>query len=139
MEPTVFDPGKVLGCSLEEARRLMRGRVVTPGEVEGVALEHYQWRAHLQDPDSYWVTAGQAADILGVSQAEVRELLSEGRLPFVMHRSGVKLMRRHQLREIARHGSLPTRLPTPAGLVGAVDRPRHARSAPPRRHPARPG
>ena len=65
-----FDPARVLGCSLERARRLMRGHVVTPGEVESVALEYYPWRAHLRDPDSYWITVSQAADILGVSDAE---------------------------------------------------------------------
>jgi hypothetical protein len=103
VDRTVFDPARVLGCSLEQARRLMRGHVVTPGEVESVALGAYRWRAHLRDPDSYWVTVSQAADILGVSVAELRRLLSQRRLPFFTHKSGVRLMRRQQIQEIARH------------------------------------
>jgi Helix-turn-helix domain len=103
VERTVFDPARVLGCSLEQARRLMRGRVVTPGEVESVSLGSYRWRAHLRDPDSYWVTVSQAADILDVSVAELRRMLSERRLPFFTHKSGVRLMRRQQIQEIARH------------------------------------
>ena len=98
VERTVFDPARVLGCSLEQARRLMRGRVVTPGEVESVALG-----AYLRDPESYWVTVSQAADILGVSVVELRRLLSQRRLPFFTHKSGVRLMRRQQIQEIARH------------------------------------
>ena len=99
----MFDPVSILGCSLERARRLMRGHVVTPGEVESVALEHYPWRAHLRDPDSYWVTVGQAADILGVSDAELRRMLTHRRLPYFTHASGVRLMRRAQIEEIAVH------------------------------------
>jgi hypothetical protein len=103
VERTVFDPVSVLGCSLEQARRLMRGHVVTPGEVESVALGSYRWRAHLQDPDSYWVTVSQAAGILDVSVAELRQMLAQRRLPFLTHASGVRLMRRQQIQEIARH------------------------------------
>jgi excisionase family DNA binding protein len=109
VEPTVFDPARVLGCSLERARRLMRGHVVTPGEVESVALDYYPWRAHLRDPDSYWITVSQAADILGVSDAELRRMLAHRRLPFSTHRSGVRLMRRRQIEEIAAHGHLAHR------------------------------
>ena len=87
----------------------MRGHVVTPGEVESVALEYYPWRAHLRDPDSYWITVGQAADILGVSDAEVRQLLTHRRLPFSTHRSGVRLMRRRQIEEIAANSHLTRR------------------------------
>ena len=103
MKPSVFDPARVLGCSLEQARRLMRGHVVTPGEVEGVALEYYRWRAHLRDPDSYWVTVSQAAAILGVSVAELRRMLAQRRLPYYTHKSGVRLMRRQQIQDISRH------------------------------------
>lgn len=76
---------------------------MTPGEVESVALECYPWRAHLRDPDSYWVTVSQAADILGVSDAELRQMLTYRRLPFFTHKSGVRLMRRQQIEEIAHH------------------------------------
>ena len=84
----------------------MRGHVVTPGEVESVALDHYPWRAHLSDPDSYWITVSQAADIIGVSDAELRRMLDRRRLPFYIHKSGVRLMRRRQIEEIATHSHL---------------------------------
>ena len=102
---TVFDPAKILGCSLEEAQCLLRGRPVTPGEVEGVALQHYNWRAHLHDPGSYWVTLSQAAELLHCSTRELSRLLGQRRLPFQVHRSGVRLMRRQDVEAFAaRHG-----------------------------------
>ncbi len=76
---------------------------MTPGEVESVAFEYYPWRAHLRDPDSYWITLSQAADILGVSDAELRQMLTYRRLPFFTLKSGVRLMRRQQIEEIAHH------------------------------------
>lgn len=103
VETTAFDPAKVLGCSREEAQRLMRGHVVTPGEVEGVALRTYRWRAHLRDPNSYWVTVSQAATILGRSRPELQRALSRRRLPYCTHVSGVRLMRRRQIEEMAAH------------------------------------
>src|SRR4051794_1300419 len=36
----------ILGCTPEEAARLLRGRPVTPGEVEAAARVHYDWRRH---------------------------------------------------------------------------------------------
>jgi excisionase family DNA binding protein len=101
MNTKTFDPVTVLGCSPEEARMLLRGKRVTPGEVESVALAHYNWRGHLHDPKSYWITISQAADLLSVSPRQVRRLLDAGRLPHRTHVSGVRLMRRHQLEEVA--------------------------------------
>jgi hypothetical protein len=97
----VFDPTKVLGCSEEEALLLLHGKRVTPGEVESVAATHYDWRRHMRDPRSYWVTATQAAYILHLSPTVVKRMLDEGRLPFVVHTSGVRLMRRHEIEELA--------------------------------------
>ena len=129
MKSTGFDPARVLGCSVEEARQLMSGRVVTPGEVEGVALQSYRWRAHLRDPESYWITVGQAAAIVGVSGAELRRLLDDRRLPFYTHRSGVRLMRRQQIQDIARHRThaeaVGRRSRDPVGGAGRL---RYARS-----------
>jgi len=96
-----FDPATVLGCSEEEAAELLAGKRVTPGEVESVAASSYDWRRHVRDPRSYWVTAAQAARILRRSPGEVRRLLDNGRLPYIVHVSGVRLMRRHQLEELA--------------------------------------
>jgi excisionase family DNA binding protein len=112
MSSPVFDPTLVLGCTKLEAAALLHGRRVTPGEVETVALTTYQWWRHLRDPRSYWLTVGQAARLLRVSTGTVRTLLDSGRLPYVMHASGVRLMRRHEIEELAGlHRSLPEESP----------------------------
>ncbi len=98
-----FDPVRVLGCSQAEAAELLRGRRVTPGEVESIALSTYQWWRHLRDPRSYWVTTSQAARLLHLSPGVVRRLLDEERLPFAVHSSGVRLMRRHEIIERSQH------------------------------------
>jgi excisionase family DNA binding protein len=100
MSSPVFDPALVLGCTRLEATALLHGRRVTPGEVESVALTAYQWWRHLRDPRSYWLTVGQAARLLRVSTGTVRALLDSGRLPHVVHASGVRLMRRHEVEEL---------------------------------------
>lgn len=100
MTASTLNPAHILGCSPGEARLLLHGRRVTPGEVESVALKHYAWRRHLRDPESYWVTASQAASILRMSPQRVKQLLDERHLPFVMHASGVRLMRRAEIRAI---------------------------------------
>lgn len=89
-----FDPVRVLGVTPEEARSLLRGRMVTPGEVEAVARTHYNWRKHLHDESSYWVVTSQAARILHIAPSQVTVLLRQRRLPFVTDPSGVRLMRR---------------------------------------------
>jgi hypothetical protein len=96
-----FDPALVLGCSEDEAAVLMAGRRVTPGEVESVALTSYQWWRHLRDPRSYWVTTSQAARLLHLSPGVVRRLIDQDRLPHVVHASGVRLMRRHEVEQLA--------------------------------------
>ncbi|HET6626784.1 MAG TPA: hypothetical protein VFG63_10375 [Nocardioidaceae bacterium] len=100
MRASAFDPVRVLGCSADEAEQLLRGKRVTPGEVESVALHHYPWRRHLHDPTSYWVTASQAAMILRMSPQQVKHLLDEDRLAHVVHASGVRLMRREQIENL---------------------------------------
>ena len=101
MSTPVFDPAKVLGCTEEEARSLLNGKRVTPGEVESVAVEHYDWRRHMRDPRSYWVTATQAAYLLHTSPTVVKRMLDEHRLRYVVHTSGVRLMRRHEIEDLA--------------------------------------
>jgi hypothetical protein len=105
MSPQAFDPVLVLGCTEEEAAALLRGRRVTPGEVEAIALTTYQWWRHLRDPRSYWVTTSQASRILHLSPSVVRQMLDADRLPSVLHSSGVRLMRRHEVVELARRRS----------------------------------
>jgi hypothetical protein len=97
----------ILGCTPEEAARLLRGRPVTPGEVEAAARIHYDWRRHINDPESYWVTISQASRILGMRPKVVRKLLDNRRLPFITHASGVRLMRRHEIEAIARQSDHP--------------------------------
>ncbi len=101
MPSQLFDPVSVLGCSPDEARSLLKGHVVTPGEVEAVARSHYNWRKHLHDDRSYWVVASQAARILGVSTSQVNALLQHGGLRYVTHRSGVRMMRRADVEALA--------------------------------------
>lgn len=105
MSQKVFDPVHVLGCTPEEAARLLAGRRVTPGEVEALAVVYYDWRGHARDRGSYWVTVGQAARILRVSPMVVRQHVESGGLPHVWHESGVPLMRRHEIEERARLAS----------------------------------
>ena len=75
-----FDPVRVLGCSEDEAAELLRGRRITPGEVETVALSSYQWWRHLRDPRSYWVTTSQAARLLHLAPSVVRRMLDQDRV-----------------------------------------------------------
>ena len=98
-----FDPVHVLGTTPDAAARLLEGRRVTPGEVEALASIYYDWREHLRDPHSYWVTVGQAARILRQSPVVVKQLVDGGRLPHVRHESGVPLMRRHEIEDRARN------------------------------------
>ncbi len=102
-----FDPVRVLGCSEEEAAELLRGRRITPGEVETVALSSYQWWRHLRDPRSYWVTTSQAARLLHLAPSVVRRMLDQDRLPYVVHSSGVRLMRRHEIIHRSQQGFGP--------------------------------
>jgi hypothetical protein len=98
-----FDPVRVLGCTPKEAAQLMRGRKLSLGEVEELAQSTYQWWRHLRDPHSYWVTASQAARLLHISPGVVRRLLDQERLPYVVHDSGIRLMRRHDIVRISDH------------------------------------
>ena len=102
-----FDPVRVLGCSEEEAAELLRGRRITPGEVETVALSSYQWWRHLRDPRSYWVTTSQAARLLHLAPSVVRRMLDQDRLPYVVHSSGVRLMLRHEIIHRSQQGFGP--------------------------------
>jgi hypothetical protein len=96
-----FEPVKVLGVEPARAQQLLRGRRVTPGEVEALAARHYPWRRHTHDADSYWVTVGAAAEILGVAPTAVRRLLEHDRLPHVVHATGARLMRRSDVEALA--------------------------------------
>jgi predicted HTH domain antitoxin len=96
-ELTSEDAARILGCRPEEVSGMLDDRAASLEYVEELALEHYRWRAHVDDPQSYWVTLKQAAAILGVSPQRVKNDLAQGLVPFVVHRDGVRLMRREQL------------------------------------------
>jgi hypothetical protein len=98
-----LDAIRVLGCTPKEAAELMRGRNMSLAEVEALAQSSYQWWRHLRDPRSYWVTASQASRLMHTSPGIVRRLLDEERLPYVVHTSGVRLMRRHEIVRISEH------------------------------------
>ncbi|HET8560985.1 MAG TPA: helix-turn-helix domain-containing protein [Marmoricola sp.] len=102
MSRSRFDFLSVLGCDEAEFRTVMRGRPVTPGEVEAAARTHYRWREHVHDHDSYWVTVGEAARILGSSSTAVRRLLQHGEIQHIVHVSGVRLIARRDVESLRR-------------------------------------
>jgi hypothetical protein len=88
---------RIVGCTQEEVSALLDGRPATRERAEELASQHYRWRRHVDDPDSYWVTLKQASAIRGVSTQRMKQLLDSGEVPFVVHRDGVRLMRRDEL------------------------------------------
>ncbi|QWZ09735.1 helix-turn-helix domain-containing protein [Nocardioides panacis] len=77
-------------------RKAVRGQRhgLERAEVERLALE--RWRPGRP----YWVTALDAADILGVTRRRVTQLAERGFLPAVQH-EGRWLFRRHQVEVVA--------------------------------------
>src|SRR3954470_20806490 len=108
MSTPVFDPANVLGCTEEEARSLLNGKRVTPGGVAAVGVEHSDRRPRMSDRASYWVTVTQVAYLLHTSPTVVKRMLDEHRLRYVVHTSGVRLMRRHEIEELAAARIRPT-------------------------------
>lgn len=91
----------ILGMLAWQAERILGAGPFELEAVESAALEHYQPSAHRADRFSYWLTSGAAAELMGVSPARVKRLVSADRLPYVTHRSGLRLLRRHQVEVIA--------------------------------------
>jgi hypothetical protein len=67
-----------------------------------LAVDLYDWRGHVHDPDSYWLTGQHAAHAYGVNRSRLSELSRADRLPYVVHREGVRLYRRRQIAVLAR-------------------------------------
>ena len=112
MEPiTLFDAAHILGLPPEKSRRVLQAHgYVGPRssrvkasvtQLEQLAMDTYPWHTHAHNNDSYWLTSRQAAEVLDLSSARVRQLLDEDRLPHLVHRSGARLLRRSQLEIIA--------------------------------------
>jgi excisionase family DNA binding protein len=97
---TLAEAAAVLGCSVSSVRRHVAAGRLRPGrrrykhralsraDVEALAAAVYDWRRHVDDPDSYWLTGQRAADVYGVNRARLSELSRADRLPFVVHRDG---------------------------------------------------
>lgn len=96
-----FEAAGIIGCHPQDVAELLDGRLATLETVETIALDRYRWKAHVDDADSYWVTVKQASDILGVSIQRVKQYLDNEQVPYVLHRNGVRLMRRAQLETVA--------------------------------------
>jgi hypothetical protein len=110
MDASRSRPAAVLGCSEEDAARLVGDRTVDEDELEALAAVHYDWRVHLLEPDSYWVTPAVAARILHVPPVVVERLIATHRLSHVDHLSGMRLVRRSVVTTLAarqRRGSWP--------------------------------
>jgi excisionase family DNA binding protein len=65
--------------------------------VEGLVSATYKWRLHVHDPQSYWLTGQDAADLLGITRAHLTQLADAGRLPYLRHGDGTRLYRRDHL------------------------------------------
>jgi hypothetical protein len=63
------------------AAELLDRQTPTLEHVEQLTLHWYRWKAHVDDPDSYWVTVKQASDILGVSIQRVKQYLANDQVP----------------------------------------------------------
>lgn len=74
--------------------------------VEAVALSRWARRDH--KPGGYWATATEAAEVLGVSQARVGQLVTGGRLPELRAPTRRRLYRRAQIESSATHEECST-------------------------------
>lgn len=100
-ERTMEGAAHILGMLPWQAELILGPGPYELEAVETAALEHYQPSAHRSDRFSYWLTSGAAAELMGVSPARVKRMVTADRLPYVTHRSGLRLLRRHQVEVIA--------------------------------------
>jgi hypothetical protein len=99
-ERSIEAAAHILGMLAWQAERILGAGPYELEAVERAALEHYQPSAHRADRFSYWLTSGAAAELMGVSPARVKRMVTADRLPYVTHRSGLRLLRRHQVEVI---------------------------------------
>jgi predicted site-specific integrase-resolvase len=97
--------------------RYQRGRF-SRSAVEQLATDVLRPRRKLPP---YWVTGHEAADVLGVSRSRLDHLARRGTIPYLTHRTGIRLYRRHQLAVIG-NARLSRRL-NPTTPVRSVDAP----------------
>jgi excisionase family DNA binding protein len=73
-------------------------RQLSRAEVEALALR--RWNPRTAAPDSYWLGTKEAAELLAVNRARVRQLVVAGLLPFERTPHGYAF-RREQLLTVA--------------------------------------
>jgi excisionase family DNA binding protein len=99
----------ILGVGLRTVGKLVARGELTRGprwqyrqlsrvEVEALALR--RWNPRTASPDSYWLGTKEAAELLGVNRARVRQLVAAGLLPFEQSPHGYAF-RREQLLTVA--------------------------------------
>jgi hypothetical protein len=98
---TIDAAAHILGMLAWQAERILGPGPYELEAVEISALDHYQPSAHRADRFSYWLTSSTAAELMGVSPARVKRMVSADRLPYMTHHSGLRLLRRHQVEVIA--------------------------------------
>lgn len=110
---TLLEAAGILGCSvssvrrhvaagrLRTARRRHKHRALSRADVEALAVAVYDWRRHVDDPGSYWLTGLACCRYARRQRARLSELSRADRLPYIVHREGVRLYRRCQLEVIA--------------------------------------
>lgn len=88
-EMTVFEAAHIIGCDPTEARQHLEdaGFTAELEKLEAMAAA-ITLEQHTDDSESYWVTVGQAVEILDLSVQRVKQFLDEDRLPYLLHRSG---------------------------------------------------
>jgi hypothetical protein len=112
---TQAEAAQILGCHvrtvgthitagrLQSAAKSMH-RALSRADVEALACQVYPWWDHVDDEDSYWITARSARRILGVNHTRLNQLAVRGFVPFEVHADGTRLYRREQL-EVVANGS----------------------------------
>jgi hypothetical protein len=100
-ELTLQDAAHILGMLPWQAELVLGETSYALTAVEEVAQVRYRPGAHRYDRFSYWVCTTQAAEMLGMSTARVKQLCSAEKIPYLTHRTGTRLMRRHEVRAIA--------------------------------------
>ncbi len=111
---TQVEAAHIIGCSVTKVRSLIEAcelaggdryehRCLDRDQVEHLAVR--MWRPRrpdvLDDAGSYWVTSRQVAEMLGVGQNRVRQLVERGFLPCLRTPRGRLLFRRSQVEVVA--------------------------------------
>jgi excisionase family DNA binding protein len=102
------EAGAIFGVGMRQVGKLVAKGQLTRGprwhrqlsrvEVEALALR--RWNPRTAGPNSYWLGTREAAELLGVNRARVRQLVAAGLLPFEPTPHGYAF-RRKQLLTVA--------------------------------------